>query len=240
MNGNEKAGRAIRLTGRLGLLTALCLGFVFALAVTMAPGLATGQSEADEQSLETDNSAESSAVLNGPADPNNTLNAVEMAQGIQGEVLKTDDEKGEYDAAFVRRILSFYHYGTATAEDPGDPVVTRKFCREYTLALLRDLFNAGSSTSSTRETDSGGPQNPLDPNSARRLREALTTIMRTSPKDLSFDQRKRLYHLAGMVFTAQDSEAIEVLRVLVPEEESAGVERLLIIDTIKRIEERTE
>ena len=181
------------------------------------------------------------ARAQGPADPNKTLKAVQEARKIWKEARQYDRENGGvYPAEFVQKVVSFYERGTLEESKTGDPIVTQKFCRDYVLGLLRELFLAKRVGSNEPDPKQEYLTNILDEGSAQLFREALGDILLTAHSDLSFIQRTRLYNLSGEVFSPQDTNAIETLQMLAgePEPELGGGEQSLILRTVERIESR--
>ena len=177
------------------------------------------------------------ARAQGPADPAETLKAVGLAQELWDDVIHFDrEEEGVYSPEFVEKLTRFYRYGAGTQQNPGDPVVTRKFCRDYTLGLLRDLFLAERVASDNATLRSLTKR--VHESSARLFRSALADILLTAQNDLSFIQRTRLYNLSGEVFSEEDANAIAALRMLARAPELGGGEESLILRTVERIENR--
>ena len=219
----------------------LRLGLVTAVSLSLLSGLAGGQE------LPVANSSSASAARDRQplveiadarvAIKRETLKALKQAKDIQEEVLRIDgDEEAYYTQGFVDEIVAFYQHGVGTAEDPGNPVVTRKFCREYVLALFNDLFSLGVKgegeseseelaevleDASEDETEPRAPRHPLDHESAELLRDALCDLLPSAFHDLDFLQRRTLYRVAAKTFRPEDELAIAFLEVLAEEVEKA-------------------
>ena len=185
----------------------------------------------------------SSTLANEPseprlADPKETLLAVEKAETIRKETLRIDQAGGVYPDEYVQNLVRFYKYGAGTSQEPGSSIVTRKFCREYSIALLWDLFFAGE-MESYEPKDEQGLKNPLDVESERRLRGALTVFLVTARQDLTLRQRIRVYLLCANVLDRNDTAALIALRTLAEQAEIGSPEQAQIEGTIERITQRS-
>ena len=179
------------------------------------------------------------ARAGGPADPSKTLKAVQEARKLWKEARQYDRENGGvYPVEFVQKVVSFYERGTLGESKTGDPIVTRKFCRDYVLGLVRELFLAKRVDHNEPDPNQEYLTNALDKGSAQLFRDALGDILLTAHNDLSFIQRTRLYNLSGEVFSKQDTNAIATLRMLARAPKLGGGEESLILRTIERIETR--
>ena len=170
-------------------------------------------------------------------DPRQTIKALGQARSLHDRVLAADKKEGEpYPEDLVRDILAFYGKGSVGEEAPADPVVTRKFCREWVLGLLADLFQVGPCSRPDSINDPSCPTNSLEESTASKLRAALIGFLDKAFDELSFVQRARLYHLAESVLTSQDEGAVDTLMRLKRHAECGDGERELIQKTIERIE----
>jgi hypothetical protein len=176
--------------------------------------------------------ADQAEDISGPvANPDETKEAVRRAQELHGRVLDAD-KAGTFSPQLIGDIVGFYRSGS------DDPVVSRKFCRDWVLALIADLFQVGTCGRPESVVDPNCPKNELDQESAGRFRNALTEFLRTAFEDLAYPQRKRLYKLAQEVFTAESRDALATLEELAAEERAEPDERALIESTIERIRQR--
>ena len=172
------------------------------------------------------------------ANPQETMKALEQARLLHERVLEADKKGGEpYADDLVRDILAFYHKGSVVEGEPGDPVVTRKFCREWVLGLFADLFQVGPCGRPDSAVDPSCPQNPLEEETAARFRKALTGFLATALDSLSEAQRERLYKLAGQVLRAEET-VVSVLRTLALDSRVGAHEREIIEQTIEYIQMR--
>ncbi len=201
----------------------------FLIAIGMAPGL----SKAQEGTAAAGDAARSSGM-----DPEKLALAVPVAKSISATAWAIDRERRDYTEEEVQQIRTFYRYGSATKEEPGDAVVTQKFCRDFVLALLWDAFLVELSPEGEPITEPEGFQNPLTPGSTARLHALLTEIIRTAHVDLSFIRRTRLYRLAAMARGPEGTDVVDALNSLASQPEIHKYERELIDDAIYQIERR--
>ena len=116
--------------------------------------------------------------------------------------------------------------------------MTRKFCREYSVAILGDLFSAGENEPDESQEDNQGLKNSLDSQSEKRLRAVVTLFLITAREDLAPAQRARLYDLADKRLNNTDSVALLALRMLADSAEASSLEQALLLRTIKTIDNR--
>lgn len=171
----------------------------------------------------------------GGMDPTIMKAAAVESMEILNKVLESDRNQNIYSDSLVQRLADFYKYGVGTAEYPGDPLVTRKVCREFVIAMLWDLFIGEAPPDEIPAAGPGNLQNPLDELSAARFRRLISGILPTVRDDLSFTQRTRVYRLAGKVFNAVDDGPVSELERLAKDAEMGPGERALIEHTLELI-----
>ena len=158
--------------------------------------------------------------------------AVLQAIEIHSRVQRIDGQGGTYPEDLVAEILRFYKYGTGTAGNPGDPVITQEFCREAVIALMLDLFLVVPPADFGQPRDDvGALQNPLDKESADLFKGALAEF-------LKYLKEAPLYCLASKVLTPGDPEGVDALKSLAGEEEFTKGERSLVKYALEEISHR--
>ena len=208
---------------------------LFGAMVTAAVALGTFANPADAQKATNPSSQENASnaaerARCGGMDCEQLRAAGSKAKEIMASARECDASGGAYPKEFVKRVTAFYSIGVEEEFDPADPLVTRKFCREFVIGLLWDLFLEKVDS----QPEPGDFQNPLDKESAARFRGVLTAKLPTAFDDLGYIQRTRIYRLAGKVLTPEDAGA---LSSLASELEPNDSERSLIDDAVARIME---
>jgi hypothetical protein len=153
----------------------------------------------------------SSAWAQERANPAETRKALAEAKKIKQIVRKAMAEDGVLSAEIIERIAKFYNFGTGTDALPGDDVVTRKFAREWVLALYAEIFGITKNAKQESNTSAGDAHPKLNATSARLLRQNIETCVESAMEELSPAQRIRLYRLAGIVLNSSHQRAIDTL-----------------------------
>lgn len=206
------------------IVTKLWIVMAFSIAITPLHAEAQGDSHPPSRESGLDSGELKSAVL--------------MARGIAEMTKRIDSKRGDYSKENVQQIHKFYRYGSGTEEEPGNALVTKKFCREFVLCLLCDAFLVELSADGKPMPDPEGFQNPLSDESARRLLALLKEIIPNAHEDLSFIQRTRVYRLAGKVLRPANTDAVNALKSLASQPGIDEDEGEMIGDVIKRIGNR--
>lgn len=170
------------------------------------------------------------------ADPLETMKAVKIALELGDEALAYDGAGGSYPDEYFEKVVGFYKYGSGTAQEPGDSIVTRRFCREYAIGLLSDLFSAEENE--PNEEDDRTLKNPLNQLSKERADAAVTVMLISAREDLTPLQRGRLIDLAAKWLTNDNRAALRALRMLAESPEVSSLEQSLITRTVEAIEDR--
>jgi hypothetical protein len=173
-----------------------------------------------------------------------TTAAIAKAREFQARAVEIDQSQPRpYDQDFVDSLAAFYRHGTGTAQKPSDPLVIRKFCREWVLSLLRDLFIVKQPIAKEVENrPDRGFLNPLDEESAKRFRGLVIKFLATADEDLDAPQRVVLYRVSELAFSANHAAALELLHLLAERMESDNLEleTALIRQTIEAIKRRAD
>jgi hypothetical protein len=174
------------------------------------------------------------------ANVSETVAAVDRAQAIRNHALALDAKRQSYSDEFINSLREFYFYGLGTPEAPSSPIVLHKFCQEFVISLVQDIFAA------ERPQDPNDPcdykrsfENPLDPASRSRLCGFLAELLRTSKKNPSALQRLRVIYLVEAVAAARlgedQSMLVSALESLLPESEPVSGDKIAILSTLDRI-----
>ena len=204
--------------------------------VTAAVALGTFANPADAQKATNPSSQENASNVAerdrcGGMDCEKLRAAGSEAKEIMASARKFDEAGGAYPPEFVKLLWALYSGDAGGGHQPADPLVTRRFCREFVIGILWDLFS-----SKVDEPDPDDFQNPLTEASAARFRRVLTQMLQTASDDLDFIQRTRLYRLSGKVLTPEDVDALSALRSLSLQPDFTTGERELVRYAIEQIE----
>lgn len=165
------------------------------------------------------------------------LQAIEDSRLIKQKVLAiAGSASATYPTELLDEIADFYDHGSS------DEQVAKLFCREWVLALYRDMFylnrEAKDDPSKRNMDNETRLHDRLSRDSAKHFRGQLTELLRTAHEDLEVHQVKKLYYIVQNLLTVKDRDALEILESYATDPKLAPDDRSAAEAAIAKIKEQ--